>query len=135
MRLCANTGCKLHLIQPLGFELDEKRVKRAGLDYRDLSVTKQWTSLTEYLDSHARDRVFAYTTKATQLYTKAAHQRGDSLLFGPETRGLPTPVLDSLPSDKLLRLPMQANSRSLNLSNTVAIACYEAWRQLDFQGS
>ncbi len=135
MRLCANTGCALHLIQPLGFTLDEKRVKRAGLDYRDLSVTTQWTSLDQYLDAHNRERVFAYTTKASRLYTAATHQQGDSLLFGPETRGLPASVLNSMPKDHLLRIPMRADSRSLNLSNTVAIACYEAWKQLDFAGS
>ena len=131
MRLCANTGCALHLIEPMGFELDEKRVRRAGLDYRDLSITRQWGSLGEYLESQS-STVYAFTTKARRFYTDALFQPGDTLLFGPETRGLPGSILDTLPDANKLRLPMMLESRSLNLSNTVAIAVYEAWRQHNF---
>ncbi len=132
MRLCANTGCALHLIEPMGFKLDEKRVRRAGLDYRDLSVTRQWRCYADYLKSQPATMVYAFTTKASRIYSNAAFQPTDTLLFGPETRGLPESILDSLPDEQKLRLPMMADSRSLNLSNTVAIACYEAWRQHNY---
>ena len=132
IRLCANTGARLHLIRPLGFELDEKRVRRAGLDYRDLTLLREHDSLEQFLHEIQPPRIFAYSTKGHTCYTEPSFQAGDALLFGPETRGLPQQLLTRLPEAQVLRLPMRANSRSLNLSNTVAIALYEAWRQTGF---
>ena len=133
MRLCANTGCTLHLIHPLGFQLDAKRLKRAGMDYRDIAVIKEHQNYRDFLQSLDEPvRLFALTTKGSQTYTQAQFQENDVFLFGPETRGLPDDVLDSLDVEHKLRLPMQANSRSLNLSNTAAIMVYEALRQHDF---
>ncbi len=134
MRLCANTGCRLHLIHPLGFSLDEKQVKRAGMDYRDLAVVQEHDSFAAFNQAMLGRRVFALSTKAKQTYTQTAFQMGDVLLFGPETRGLPEPLLLSLPDELKLRVPMLSDSRSLNLSNTVAIVVYEALRQHDFPG-
>jgi len=135
MRLCANTGCKLHLIQPLGFELDDKRMRRAGLDYLDWNTVEQYSSLQLCLSQLDYARLYALSTKGSRAHTEAKFAPGDALLFGPETRGLPATVLDSLQSDQILRIPMLAESRSMNLSNSVAVCLYEAWRQLDFQGS
>ena len=135
MRLCANTGCKLHLIQPLGFELDDKRMRRAGLDYLDWNTVAQYSSLQLCLSQLDYARLYALSTKGSRAHTEAKFAPGDALLFGPETRGLPATVLDSLHSDQILRIPMLAESRSMNLSNSVAVCLYEAWRQLDFQGS
>jgi tRNA (cytidine/uridine-2'-O-)-methyltransferase len=133
MRLCANTGCTLHLIHPLGFQLDAKRLKRAGMDYRDIAVIKEHQNYRDFLQSLDEPvRLFALTTKGSHTYTQARFQADDVFLFGPETRGLPDDVLDSLDTEHKLRLPMQANSRSLNLSNTAAIMVYEALRQHDF---
>jgi len=132
IRLCANTGFPLHLIEPLGFELSEKSVRRAGLDYRDLVNVHQWPSLASYLDQAGTGTVYAFTTKGTCNYATIKYCAGDSLLFGPETRGLPDDVLTSIEPLHHLLIPMQSSSRSLNLSNTVAIASYEAWRQHDF---
>ena len=135
MRLCANTGCSLHLIHPLGFQLEDKRLRRAGLDYLD------WQNVTEYADynslisQNSFNRIFACSTKGTESYVKPNYQAGDAFLFGPETRGLPDAILTSYPKQQVLRVPMLAHSRSLNLSNTVAIFLYEAWRQLDFNGA
>ena len=134
IRLCANTGFQLHLIEPLGFELDEKKVRRAGLDYRDMAVVQQYPSLQSCLDQIRPGRVYALTTKGSHSYAKVKFNAGDALLFGPETRGLPAEILDSMPSEQRLRLPMKPDSRSLNLSNTVAVMVYEAWRQLEFDG-
>ncbi len=134
IRLCANTGFQLHLINPLGFDLDEKKVRRAGLDYHDMACVQRHDSLQQCLDLLAPGRVFALTTKGSSCYSKVGFERGDVLVFGPETRGLPAEVLDQLPAEQKLRLPMKSNSRSLNLSNTVAVMVYEAWRQLDFDG-
>lgn len=134
IRLCANIGCQLHLIKPYGFVLDDKRLRRAGLDYHEFAAVNQHENLPQCLDQLGQPRLFAFTTKATHLYTEAQFCQGDALLFGPETRGLPMALLDSLAPEYKLKLPMRANSRSLNLSNTVAVACYEAWRQLNFQG-
>ena len=135
IRLCANTGAQLHLIRPLGFELDEKKVRRAGLDYRDLALVQEHDNLETFKENIKPRRIFAYSTKGNTCYTEPRYQTGDALLFGPETRGLPCDILESMPAGQLLRLPMRANSRSLNLSNTVAIALYEAWRQLGFKES
>lgn len=132
MRLCANSGCKLHLIEPLGFELSEKQVRRAGLDYIDLSIVSRWQSLQDYLVSKQPDTLYAFTTKASRPYSEARFSSADALLFGPETRGLPDVVLQSIDPAHRLRIPMLEHSRSINLSNSVAIACYEGLRQLEF---
>lgn len=134
IRLSANTGVDLHLIEPLGFDLDEPRMKRAGLDYREFANVAVHATLADCLHSLEAPRVFAFSTRGTRAYTEANFVAGDALLFGPETRGLPDEVLESLPEEQRLRLPMQSGSRSLNLSNTVAIAVYEAWRQNAFKG-
>lgn len=135
IRLCANTGTRLHLVEPLGFELDEPRLKRAGLDYREYATVTTHSSLSECISALREPRVFAFSTRSTTRYDEARFEDGDAFLFGPETRGLPTDVLESVPSEQRLRLPMKENSRSLNLSNSAAIVVYEAWRQLDFAGA
>jgi len=135
IRLCANTGAALHLIRPLGFELDDKRLRRAGLDYHEFAAVKEHDSLAAYQASARPERLFAFTTKASRSYSAVEYRAGDALLFGPETRGLPQDVLDDIAPECRLRLPMLPHSRSLNLSNTVAICVYEAWRQLDFIGA
>ncbi len=134
IRLCANTGFRLHLIEPLGFDLDDKKLRRAGLDYREFQSLKVHASLEDYQQSQQPKKIYALSTKGTVGYSSARFEEGDALLFGPETRGLPEEVRDSLGTDQVLRLPMQKHSRSLNLSNTVSIIVYEAWRQLDFAG-
>jgi len=135
IRLCANTGTQLHLIQPLGFVLDDKRLRRAGLDYHEWASVREHASLTACLDSVQPQRVFACSTKGQQSYAAVAYQPGDAFLFGPETRGLPASVLANLPAEQILRIPMCPGNRSLNLSNAVAILLYEAWRQQDFAGA
>jgi len=135
IRLAANTNMKLHLIEPLGFQLDEKKVRRAGLDYRDLAAVTIHQSWSDFLETVEYNRIFACTTRGKTRYTDTDFQPGDVLLFGPETRGLPLDVLQTFPEKNWLRLPMAGNSRSLNLSNCVAIFAYEAWRQLGFEGS
>ena len=132
MRLAANTGFKLHLIRPLGFELDDKQLRRAGLDYREWADVNTYENYDEFIISFEFNDLYAFTTKAQKTYSEAAFRPGDALLFGPESRGLPTEILNSLPSDNRLRIPMASASRSLNLSNTVSIAVYEAWRQQGF---
>jgi len=132
IRLCANSGCHLHLIEPLGFELDDKRLRRAGLDYHEYATLQRHADLPSCLESLGQPRVFAFTTKGTQLYHQVCYQPGDAFLFGPESRGLPQDIRDGLPAEQRLRLPMREGCRSLNLSNTVAVAVYEAWRQQDF---
>jgi len=133
MRLCANTGCKLHLVKPLGFDLDDKQLRRAGLDYREYADVSEWDNLGSLLDGFNRDRVFAITTKGSINHTEAEFEAGDILMFGPETRGLPDEVLGLMDHDRKLRIPMLPNSRSLNLSNAASIVVYEAWRQLGFK--
>ena len=135
IRLCANTGVQLHLVEPLGFELDEPRLKRAGLDYREFATVTTHRSLAVCLEALGDPRVFAFSTRGSARYDSPKYQQGDALLFGPETRGLPQSVLDGLPAEQRLRLPMKENSRSLNLSNSAAVVVYEAWRQLGFIGS
>lgn len=132
MRLCANTGCRLHLIRPLGFSLDEKQVRRAGMDYRDLAVIQEHANFAAFNLAMQNRRVFACSTKANRTYADTAFQAGDVLLFGPETRGLPETLLTSLPDELKLRIPMLPDSRSLNLSNSVAVIVYEALRQHGF---
>ena len=134
IRLCANTGFRLHLIEPLGFDLDDKKLRRAGLDYREFQSLKVHASLEDYQQSQQPKKIYALSTKGKVGYSSARFEAGDALLFGPETRGLPEEVRDSLGREQVLRLPMQKESRSLNLSNTVSIIVYEAWRQLDFAG-
>ncbi|MGD8998891.1 MAG: tRNA (uridine(34)/cytosine(34)/5-carboxymethylaminomethyluridine(34)-2'-O)-methyltransferase TrmL [Granulosicoccaceae bacterium] len=133
MRLCANTGARLHLIEPIGFELDDRKLRRAGLDYRDLATVTVHPDLDTCLRALAGGRVYALSTRGQRYYDRARYQPGDVLLFGPETRGLPQALLDVLGEERVLRLPMQPDSRSLNLSNTVAVVLYEAWRQNGFK--
>ncbi|GAC16084.1 tRNA (uridine(34)/cytosine(34)/5-carboxymethylaminomethyluridine(34)-2'-O)-methyltransferase TrmL [Aliiglaciecola lipolytica] len=135
IRLCANTGYDLHLIEPLGFDWDDKKVRRAGLDYHEFAQVKRHANLAAYLQSEQPQRMFACTTKGTKNFAEADFKAGDALLFGPETRGLPDDVIQSLPADQRLRIPMLAKSRSMNLSNAVAVFVYESWRQLDFEGA
>ncbi len=135
IRLCANTGARLHLIGPLGFELDDKRLRRAGLDYREWADMRVHDSLGSCLAALGSPRVWAFSSKAQGGFGAAVFAPGDALLFGPETRGLPRDVLDGIPLEQHLRLPMRPASRSLNLSNSVAVAVYEAWRQFGFDGA
>lgn len=130
IRLCANTGCSLHLIEPLGFELEDKKLRRAGLDYHEWADVKIYASL----DHLQTTTTYALSTRGTTNYSDVNYQPGDTLVFGPETRGLPQTYLDSLPAENVLRLPMLEQSRSLNLSNTVAVVVYEALRQTGFKG-
>jgi len=133
IRLCANTGVALHLVRPLGFDLDDKKLRRAGLDYREFADVATHASLQQCLKALGEPRVFALSTRGTTRHDAPAYREADAFLFGPETRGLPQAVLDALPAERRLRLPMRAASRSLNLSNTAAIVVYEAWRQLGFR--
>ncbi len=140
IRLCANCGANLHLIEPLGFDLEEKKVRRAGLDYHDLArVTrhKNYQAFLEYLDKEKQGnyRLFACTTKTTGHHVDAQYQAGDVLMFGPETRGLPAEIIEGLPMEQRIRIPMMPDARSLNLSNAVAIIAFEAWRQMGFEGA
>lgn len=132
IRLCANTGCALHLIEPLGFDLDEKKVRRAGLDYHELINVHRHKDYQAFLQAVDGKRIFACTTKTTTFHSQAKFNDNDVLLFGPETRGLPSDILDALATEQKLRIPMRAESRSMNLSNAVSVFVYEAWRQLDF---
>ena len=134
IRLCANTGVGLHLVEPLGFELDEPRLKRAGLDYREFASVQTHASLDACLEALGHPRVFALSTRNSTRYDQAVFREDDAFLFGPETRGLPQEVLDGLPTEQRLRLPMREGNRSLNLSNAAAVVVYEAWRQLAFTG-
>ena len=135
IRLCANTGFSLHLIRPLGFTLDDKRMRRAGLDYHEFAALQLHDSYERFLEAINPGKVYALSTRGTTCYTTPEFQPGDALLFGPETRGLPAGLRVLLPEEQVLRLPMQAGSRSLNLSNTVAAVLYESWRQLGFKGA
>ena len=131
IRLCANTGAALHLVKPLGFPLDSAKMKRAGLDYQFASLTVH-ENFADCLAALAGRRIFALTTKGSTRPDQVSFQAGDVFLFGPETRGLPADILESLPAERKIRLPMRANSRSMNLSNTVAVTVFEAWRQNGF---
>ena len=135
IRLCANTGAKLHLIEPLGFELEDKKLRRAGLDYHEWADVKVHATLQDFSDSVRPERIFALSTKGKKMFSEAAFHSGDALLFGPETRGLPAGLLAELGLERCLYLPMRAESRSLNLSNTVAVVLYEAWRQVGYSGA
>jgi tRNA (cytidine/uridine-2'-O-)-methyltransferase len=134
IRLCANTGSTLHLVEPLGFRLEDRELKRAGLDYHEYAgivVHKDWPACLEHLRG---TRLFAFSTRALRRYSEVQYRNGDSLLFGSETRGLPQEILESIPAEQRLRLPLMPHNRSLNLSNAAAVAVYEAWRQHDFSG-
>jgi len=135
IRLCANCGARLHLIRPLGFAMDDKQLRRAGLDYHEFAQVAEYDTLDEFMAKVKPARVFACSTKGRRYYTEVRYQAGDALLFGPETRGLPGDIRDALPPDQVLRIPMLANSRSLNLSNAAALIIYEAWRQMGFEGA
>jgi tRNA (cytidine/uridine-2'-O-)-methyltransferase len=132
IRLCANTGADLHLIQPLGFDLDDRQLRRAGLDYHEWTKVKVYPSLEHFSDIVQPTQLWACSTHGQRYYHEARFHPGDTLLFGPETRGLPQGLLSTLPSKQILRIPMLPSSRSLNLSNAVAIVIYEAWRQQSF---
>lgn len=135
IRLCANTGAELHLIGPLGFELDDAKLRRAGLDYHEFADVRVHASLEACLEQLGAPRLFAFSTKARFRHDAVAYAPGDALLFGPESRGLPDELLARVPEARRLRLPMRAGQRSLNLSNAVAVAVFEAWRQHDYAGA
>jgi tRNA (cytidine/uridine-2'-O-)-methyltransferase len=135
IRLCANTGSTLHLVRPLGFMLDDARVKRAGLDYHELARVREHENLAACLASLDGNRIFAIETSGGLRHDAARYRAGDAFLFGRETTGLPPEVLTGWPSENLIRLPMVPGNRSLNLSNAVAVIVFEAWRQLAFAGS
>ncbi len=133
IRLCANTGACLHLIRPLGFQLDERRLRRAGLDYREWVEVREHDTLESFTTRVRPRRIFALSSRAQRSCFDTGFCRGDAFLFGPETRGLPQSVLREIPQSRRLRIPMRPGNRSLNLSNAVAIVCYEAWRQCGFE--
>ena len=132
IRLAANTGSQLHLIKPFGFDLEDKKMRRAGLDYHEYAGISTYENWPEFAKNHEDGRFFGVTTKGTRHYSDVHYNAGDFLIFGPETRGLPESIRNVLGQDRLLRLPMLPDSRSLNLSNAAAIVTYEAWRQLGF---
>ena len=134
IRLCANTGAHLHLIGPLGFELDDARLKRAGLDYHEYARLSLHADLAAFVAAVQPQRLFAVTTRGAVRYDTIQYRAGDAVVFGSETSGLPVEVIESIPADQRLRLPMRPDNRSLNLSNAVAVVAYEAWRQSGFEG-
>lgn len=135
IRLCANTGASLHLIKPLGFDFDNAKLRRAGLDYHEFAHVQLHDNYTAFLATLPSARVFAFSTRGHTRHDQIQYQDGDVLLFGPETRGLPQSLLDELPIAQCIRLPMRPNNRSVNLSNAVAVAVYETWRQTGFEGA
>ena len=135
IRLCANTGARLHLVAPLGFELDDARLRRAGLDYHEFAEVKVHVSLDAALADRDPARVFAFSSHARVRFDRVDYRPGDVLLFGPESSGLPEEVLARVDESHRLRLPMRPGQRSLNLSNAVAVAVFEAWRQLGYEGA
>lgn len=135
IRLCANTGCRLHLIEPLGFELDDSRLRRAGLDYHEFAAVKVYPDLDAFYRQVQPQRVFALSTHGQRSLYTCEFETGDTFLFGPETRGLPVSVREELGPNMVLRIPLLPENRSLNLSNAAAIVVYEAWRQQAFAGS
>jgi tRNA (cytidine/uridine-2'-O-)-methyltransferase len=135
IRLCANTGAALHLIKPLGFRLDDRSLQRSGLDYHDLASVRVHANLEACLDELGATRLFAVETGARSRYSDARFRAGDAFVFGPETRGLPAATVDRIGRDNSLYIPMLAGSRSVNLSNSVALVLFEAWRQVDFAGA
>ncbi len=135
IRLCANTGTKLHLVYPLGFPWDDARVKRAGLDYHEFAEVQHHQSWQACRDALAGSRIFAVETRQAERYDRVVYRQGDAFVFGQETSGLPAEVLDGIPEERRVWLPMRPENRSLNLSNSVAVMVFEAWRQVDFAGS
>ncbi len=135
MRLCANTGARLHLIHPFGFELENAKLRRAGLDYREWADVREYVSFLDFIEKTPLENLYALSTKGSCRYDKKSFKSGDGFLFGPETRGLPDEILNNLDRQNRLYLPMLPHSRSLNLSNAVSVVLYEAWRQLQFNGA
>jgi tRNA (cytidine/uridine-2'-O-)-methyltransferase len=135
IRLCANSGCRLHLVEPLGFRMDNRELKRAGLDYHEYATVQVHQSWDGCRAALGERRLFAFSTQGAQPYDRVAFQVDDVLLFGPETRRLPQELLEGFPAERRLRLPMRSGQRSLNLSNAVAVAVFEAWRQNGFAGA
>ncbi|TWX52466.1 tRNA (uridine(34)/cytosine(34)/5-carboxymethylaminomethyluridine(34)-2'-O)-methyltransferase TrmL [Colwellia hornerae] len=135
IRLCANTGFRLHLIEPFGFDLDDKKLRRAGLDYHEFAAIKRHKDYQAFIESEQPERVLAVTTKTTNYYGDVAFKKGDYLLFGSETNGLPEEVRQQIPDEDKIRIPMLKDSRSMNLSNATAVLIFEAWRQMGFEGS
>jgi len=135
IRLCANTGARLHLVRPLGFALDDRQLRRAGLDYHEYAQVQVHDDMTAALAAIQPQRVFALSTQGQVRYDQVRYAQGDAFVFGSETRGLPEALLGRFPAECRLRLPMRPGSRSLNLSNTVAVVVFEAWRQLGFAGA
>jgi len=135
IRLCANTGAHLHLVYPLGFSWDDARVKRAGLDYHEFANVQHHASWEACREALSGSRIFAVETRQAERYDRVAYQAGDAFVFGQETSGLPADVLDGIPAERRVWLPMRPENRSLNLSNSVAVMVFEAWRQMDFAGS
>ena len=135
IRLAANSGCRLHLVEPLGFSMDDKQLKRAGLDYHDLTQVKVYPDWSHCREKLAGRRMFAFTTKANRIFTEVQYAQGDVFVFGAETAGLPDSLRKHFPEERLLKLPMRPGNRSLNLSNAVAVVVFEAWRQLRFPGA
>ena len=133
IRLCANTGTGLHLVKPLGFALEDKQLQRAGLDYHEYAKLAVYENWEECVYHFAGRRLFAATTKGSKRYSEVAYAKGDVFVFGPETRGLPSDILDTFSAENRIRLPMLPHSRSLNLSNSVAVTVFEAWRQSGFE--
>jgi tRNA (cytidine/uridine-2'-O-)-methyltransferase len=134
IRLAANTGCTLHLVKPLGFDLSDAQLRRAGMDYSEIADLRVHENWEDCLKALAGARLFALSTRGSARHDKVAYREGDAFVFGPETRGLPQAMLDALPAEQRIRVPLVPGNRSLNLSNTVALVIYEAWRQLDFTG-
>lgn len=135
IRLCANTGCTLHLIEPLGFELDDKRLRRAGLDYGEWQSIQRHKDWSAFMEQQNPARLWAISTKGRKKHSEAAFALGDYIVLGPETRGLPVTLLKALGEEQVLRIPMLKDSRSMNLSNAASVIVYEAWRQLAYSGS
>lgn len=135
IRLCANTGFRLHIIEPIGFAWDDKRLRRAGLDYHEFTSVQRHHDYNAFLATERPQRLFALTTKGTPAHSAVSYQEKDYLMFGPETRGLPDEILNALPGNQKIRIPMVAGSRSMNLSNAVSVVIYEAWRQLGYSGA
>lgn len=135
IRLCANTGCRLHLIEPLGFELNDAKLRRAGLDYHEFASVRVHADLAAFVRDIQPPRLYAFSTRGTVRHDRPRYAPSDALIFGPETRGLPAEVLAATPERQRIRLPLVPGNRSLNLSNAVAVAVFEAWRQLDFPGT
>lgn len=134
IRLCANTGARLHLVQPLGFDLDHAKLRRAGLDYREFAEVSTWPTLAAFVDCVAPRCLYAISTRGSTRFDSVRYDPQDAVVFGPETRGLPQALLDDIPPAHVLRVPMRPGNRSLNLSNAVAVVAFEAWRQRDYAG-